>query len=84
LQIVRKNLTDAIGGVFVSKGRVKYFNDQKGWGLIADPKSSRDIYVHYTAIKMDGYKTLREGQEVSYEVFQSDSGPQACNVTPQV
>lgn len=68
----------------MSKGRVKYFNDHKGWGLIADPDSRRDVYVHYTAIKMDGYKTLREGQEVSYEVSQTDLGPQACNVTPQV
>lgn len=67
----------------MSKGRVKYFNEHRGWGLIADRELDRDIYVHYTAIKMDGYKTLREGQEVLYEIANTDRGPQACNVTPQ-
>ena len=68
----------------MSKGRVKYFNEHKGWGLIADRESDRDVYVHYTAIRMDGYKTLREGQEVLYEIAHTERGPQACNVTPQL
>jgi CspA family cold shock protein len=67
----------------VSKGRVKYFNEHKGWGLIADPEADRDVYVHYTAINMDGYKTLREGQEVLYEIAFTDHGPKASKVTPQ-
>lgn len=67
----------------MSKGQVKYFNEHKGWGLIADRDLDRDIYVHYSAIKMDGYKTLKEGQVVSFEVAHTELGPQACNVTPQ-
>lgn len=67
----------------MSKGRVKYFNEQKGWGIIEGADSDRDVYVHYTAIQMDGYKTLSEGQEVSYELSQSDHGPAARNVTPR-
>jgi cold shock protein len=78
-----KNLTHGTGGVLVSKGRVKYFNENKGWGLIADRDLDRDVYVHYSAIKMDGYKTLREGQVVSFEIAHTEMGPQACNVTPQ-
>jgi len=65
----------------MSKGKVKYFNDLKGWGIIAAEDSRQDVYVHYTAINMDGFKTLREGQEVLYELTRTDSGLQARNVT---
>jgi len=65
----------------MSKGKVKYFNEQKGWGIISSDDLKQDVYVHYTAINMDGYKTLSEGQEVSYELLQSDRGPAAHNVT---
>lgn len=62
------------------KGRVKYFNDQKGWGFISSLDTDEDVYVHYTSIDMDGYRTLREGQEVFYELTRSDLGPRASNV----
>ncbi|HWR82981.1 MAG TPA: cold shock domain-containing protein [Candidatus Deferrimicrobium sp.] len=65
----------------MSKGKVKYFNDLKGWGIIAPEESQEDVYVHYTAINMNGFKTLREGQEVVYEIVRTDSGPRARNVT---
>ena len=65
----------------MSKGRVKYFNEQKGWGIISGSDLQQDVYVHYTAINMDGYKTLSEGQQVSYDLLQSDNGPAARNVT---
>lgn len=65
----------------MSKGRVKYFNEHKGWGIIANAEKDQDVYVHYTAIKMDGYKTLKEGQEVFYEMAHTDYGPSAHNVT---
>ena len=65
----------------MSKGKVKYFNDLKGWGIISGEDLNQDIYVHYTAINMDGFKTLREGQEVLYELTSTDSGLQARNVT---
>jgi CspA family cold shock protein len=66
----------------MSKGKVKYFNDTKGWGFISSDEIDQDVYVHYTAINMDGYKTLREGQEVLYELSEADRGYQAKNVTP--
>jgi CspA family cold shock protein len=66
----------------MSKGKVKYFNEMKGWGIIAPEDSQQDVYVHYTSINMDGYRTLSEGQEVLYEAIQTDTGLQAKNVTP--
>ncbi len=63
------------------KGKVKYFNEPKGWGIIASPDADQDIYVHYTAINMEGYKTLKQGQEVFYELATNDQGTHARNVT---
>ena len=65
----------------MAKGKVKYFNEHKGWGIISSTDEEQDVYVHYTAINMDGYRTLEEGQEVSYDVRDSDTGPSALNVT---
>ncbi|MDZ4723519.1 MAG: cold shock domain-containing protein [candidate division Zixibacteria bacterium] len=64
----------------MSKGKVKYFNEHKGWGIIAGDGSDQDVYVHYTAINMEGYRTLKEGQEVFFELAGSDGGPKAQNV----
>jgi len=60
-------------------GKVKWFNNSKGYGFIEQPGSS-DIFVHYSAIQGDGFKTLEEGQEVEFEVTQGPKGPQAENV----
>jgi len=57
-------------------GKVKWFNNSKGYGFIEQPGSS-DIFVHYSAIQGDGFKTLEEGQEVEFEVTQGPKGPQA-------
>ena len=65
----------------MSKGRVKYFNDLKGWGFITSEDIEQDIFVHYSAIKMEGFKTLKEGQEVLYELTKTEQGPRALNVT---
>ena len=65
----------------MSTGKVKYFNDLKGWGFISSEDSADNIYVHYTEIKMDGYKTLKPGQTVLFEVTDSDKGRRAQNVT---
>jgi CspA family cold shock protein len=65
----------------MTKGKVKYFNEHKGWGIIADPDGQQDFYVHYTAINMDGYKTLKAGQEVTFDASRNDHGPCAQNVT---
>ncbi|MGC8757292.1 MAG: cold-shock protein [Caldisericaceae bacterium] len=62
-------------------GRVKWFNSQKGFGFIVPDDGSKDLFVHYSSIKSDGYKSLREEQKVEYEVEKSDKGDKAVNVT---
>ena len=63
----------------MSKGTVKWFNNQKGYGFISD-EAGNDVFVHYTGLNMEGYKTLEEGQAVEYEVTEGEKGPQAINV----
>lgn len=63
------------------EGTVKWFNSQRGYGFITEADGS-DLFVHYTAINGDGFKTLNEGQKVTYEKSEGDKGPQAANVTP--
>lgn len=60
-------------------GKIKWFNNEKGYGFI-DGEGKEDIFVHYTAIKQDGYKTLSEGQMVEYELVETGKGLQAANV----
>jgi CspA family cold shock protein len=60
----------------MAQGTVKWFNPDKGYGFIA-VDNGRDVFVHYTAIQMDGYRTLEEGQRVEFDIMQSDRGPQA-------
>jgi CspA family cold shock protein len=62
------------------KGKVKWFNDQKGFGFITPDDGSKDLFVHHSAIMGDGFKTLAENQEVEYETQQSEKGPRAANV----
>ncbi len=64
----------------MSKGTVKWFNNQKGYGFISDEEGN-DIFVHYSGLNMEGFKTLSEGQAVEFEVVESAKGPQAVNVT---
>ena len=63
----------------MNKGTVKWFNNKKGYGFISD-EAGNDVFVHYTGLNMEGYKTLEEGQEVEYEVTEGAKGPQAINV----
>jgi CspA family cold shock protein len=65
------------------KGKVKYFNDRKGWGFLSCADCDQEVYVHYTAINVDGYRTLTEGQEVTYEIAMAEYGPRAINVVPE-
>jgi len=61
------------------KGRVKWFNDAKGYGFI-ETSDGKDIFVHFSAIQMEGFKSLTEGQKVTFDVVDGAKGPQAANV----
>ncbi len=64
------------------KGKVKWFNEKKGYGFI-EREEGGDVFVHFSAIKGDGFKTLAEGQTVEFEIIQGDKGPQAANVVKE-
>lgn len=64
----------------MNKGTVKWFNNQKGYGFISD-ESGKDVFVHYSGLNMDGYKTLEEGAAVSFDIVDGEKGPQVVNVT---
>lgn len=64
----------------MNKGTVKWFNNQKGYGFISD-ESGKDVFVHYSGLNMDGYKTLEEGAAVSFDIVDGEKSPQAVNVT---
>ena len=61
-------------------GTVKWFNAKKGFGFISDEEGN-DVFVHFSALQMDGFKVLEEGEKVQFEVVKGDKGPQAANVS---
>ena len=63
----------------MARGKVKWFNDAKGYGFI-EQEGGEDVFVHFSAIAMEGYKSLTEGQQVEFDVVQGDKGLQAANV----
>jgi cold shock protein len=65
----------------MESGTVKWFNNDKGFGFISPNNGSADVFVHFSAIKSDGYRSLNENQKVNYEVENGPKGPQASNVT---
>ena len=65
----------------MNKGTVKWFNGTKGFGFITDESNGNDVFVHFSGIVTDGFKTLDEGQRVSFDVTRGDRGMQAVNVT---
>ena len=62
------------------RGTVKWFNPDKGYGFITPEDGSKDVFVHYSEIDMDGFRTLAESDEVEFEIEQADKGPQAVSV----
>ncbi len=65
---------------FMQNGKVKWFNAEKGFGFI-EVEGGDDVFVHFSAINGEGFKTLDEGQEVNFEIVEGNRGPQAANVT---
>jgi CspA family cold shock protein len=64
----------------MARGTVKWFDEKKGYGFISQDDGN-DVFVHFSAIQQEGFKTLREGEEVEFDVVQGPKGPQAANVT---
>ena len=65
------------------QGTVKWFNNSKGYGFITPSDGGKDLFVHMSEIKMDGFKTLKDGQAVDYEAGSTEKGPCATNVLPK-
>ncbi len=65
-----------------TRGKVKWFNNRRGFGFIERDDGGEDLFVHFSAIQGDGFKTLKEGQEVEFDVVKSEKGMQAANVVP--
>jgi CspA family cold shock protein len=66
--------------VIMANGTVKWFNDKKGFGFI-EPEDGPDVFVHHSAINAEGYKSLKEGDKVTFDIEQGQKGPSAANVT---
>lgn len=67
----------------MATGSVKWFNESKGYGFIAQDGDGADVFVHFSAIQGDGFRTLAEGQKVTFDIENGPKGPQAANVVPQ-
>jgi len=67
-------------GSFMATGTVKWFNDAKGFGFITPDEGGEDLFAHFSAINMNGFKTLKEGQRVSFDVTEGPKGKQASNI----
>jgi CspA family cold shock protein len=73
--------TTAVGEAPKLSGTVKWFNDAKGFGFITPDNGGEDLFAHFSSIQMNGFKTLKEGQKVMFEIAQGPKGKQALNIT---
>jgi CspA family cold shock protein len=82
IQIVLRGLSPfySAGAIHMATGTVKWFNDAKGFGFVTPDDGSEDLFAHFSAINMSGFKSLKEGQKVSFEVTQGPKGKQASNI----
>jgi cold shock protein len=74
------SINKSVQGESMATGTVKWFNDAKGYGFITPDDGSEDLFAHFSAINMSGFKTLKEGQKVSFDVVQGPKGKQASNI----
>jgi CspA family cold shock protein len=70
------------GEIYMPQGSVKWFNSEKGFGFLAPDGGGPDVFVHYSAIQSDGYRSLNEEQRVEFDITEGQKGPQAANVRP--
>jgi CspA family cold shock protein len=82
LGLPRSRKVDEEGSTSVPSGTIKWFNAEKGYGFIAQPDGGADVFVHHSAIQMNGYRTLEEGQQVEFELKEGPKGLQAVDVRP--
>jgi cold shock CspA family protein len=83
----RKRTSDRLahqesGGIDMATGTVKWFNDAKGFGFITPDDGGKDLFAHHTSIQGSGFKSLKDGQKVSFDVTQGQKGPAAANIKP--
>lgn len=68
----------------MATGRVKWFNNAKGYGFILPDNSEGDLFAHYSSIQMEGYRTLKAGQSVNFDIIDGDKGAHAINIVPEI
>lgn len=78
---VSSSISSNPGSGTKATGTVKWFNDAKGFGFVTPDDGGEDLFAHFSSIQMPGFKTLKEGQKVAYEVIQGPKGKQALNIT---
>jgi CspA family cold shock protein len=71
-------------GITMATGRVKWFNNAKGYGFILPDNGGGDLFAHYSSIEMEGYKTLKAGQSVTFDIIEGDKGLHAVKIVPEV
>jgi CspA family cold shock protein len=82
-KLQKRSSKNNLGGNILTQGTVKWFNGTKGYGFITG-EDGKDYFVHFSAIQVDGFKTLDEGQKVSFDIESGQKGPQAANVKPLI